>query len=105
MTRMEIHFHIIINHLKVLQIGRFGKLILTFHIHIIHQDVFVLSYQLEGSGSFYGIFSLLLVVILFFPLTGSQRLGRSDFNAIAMTFGLIEHVIYTILIYNITIYT
>ena len=102
-TRMEIHLHGMVNHLEMLQVGGFRKLVSPFHIHIVHQNVFVLSNQLERAGTFHGFLGLLLIVRLFFPFSGSQRTGRGYLDAVAMAFGLIEEMIYSVFEYDIPV--
>lgn len=52
-ARMEVHANGIVYDFEILQIGAFRKLILAFHIYIVHQDVLVRTYQREDAGTFY----------------------------------------------------
>ena len=103
-TRMKIHLHLTVYHFKVFQIGRFGKLVFTFHIDIIHQDVFILTYQFESSRTFHRFRGLLLVVGFFLPLSRSQWTGSCYPDAVSMSFGFIKQVVDSIFIYDITVY-
>ena len=89
---MKIHLHLTVYHFKVFQIGRFGKLVFTFHIDIIHQDVFILTYQFESSRTFHRFRGLLLVVGLFLPLTGSKRTSGRYLDPVSMPFGFIKQM-------------
>ncbi len=60
-ARMEVHANGIVYDFEILQIGAFRKLILAFHIYIVHQDVLVRTYQREDAGTFYSFFRLLLI--------------------------------------------
>ena len=102
-TRVEVHLHLAVYHLEVLQVGGLGELVAAFHIDVVHQDVLVLPYQLEGSRAFDGIGGLLLVVGFFGPLSGGQRTGGGHFNAVAVALGLVEQVEHAILIHNVAI--
>ena len=92
MTRMKIHLHLTVYHFKVFQIGRFGKLVFTFHIDIIHQDVFILTYQFESSRTFHRFRGLLLVVGLFLPLTGSKRTSGRYLDPVSVPFSFIKQM-------------
>ncbi|MNI70636.1 hypothetical protein D3C85_1032230 [compost metagenome] len=59
MAGMKVHADILINHLKMLQIGTFGKLIAAFHIHIIHQNICIALIEFKHSGTLNRIGSLL----------------------------------------------
>lgn len=74
-ARMEVHANGIVYDFEILQIGAFRKLILAFHIYIVHQDVLVRTYQREDAGTFYSFFRLLLIIFRFCPLSGSQGGG------------------------------
>lgn len=74
-ARMEVHANGIVYDFEILQIGAFRKLILAFHIYIVHQDVLVRTYQREDAGTFYSFFRLLLIIFRFFPLSGGQGGG------------------------------
>lgn len=67
-ARMEVHANGIVYDFEILQIGAFRKLILAFHIYIVHQDVLVRACQREDARAFHGFFRLLLIVIGFLPL-------------------------------------
>ena len=105
MTRMEVHADLIVNHLEVVQVGAFGKLILAAFIDIVHQDVFVGVSQFEDARAFYRLFGLLLVVVRLLPDARCQVSGSCFFDAIAMSFGLVEKMIQTIFVDDIAINT
>lgn len=72
MTGMEVHLHLAVYHLKILQVSGFRKLIASFHIDVVHQDILILPYQFESARTLYGFLSLLLVIGLFRPCPGGQ---------------------------------
>ncbi len=65
MTGMEVHLHLAVYHLKILQVSGFRKLIASFHIDVVHQDILILPYQFENARTLYSFLSLLLVIGLF----------------------------------------
>ena len=70
MARMEIHTDSMVNHFEMFQIGTFGKLVFTFRIYIIHQNILIGTNQRENTRTFYRILRLLFIVIRFCPLAG-----------------------------------
>ena len=103
MTGMEVHLHLAVYHLKILQVSGFRKLIASFHIDVVHQDILILPYQFESARTLYGFLSLLLVIGLFRPCPGGQGTGGGHLYAVSMPFRLIEKVENTILIDNVSI--
>ena len=103
MTGMEVHLHLAVYHLKILQVSGFRKLIASFHIDVVHQDILILPYQFENARTLYGFLSLLLVIGFFRPCPGGQGTGGGHLYAVSMPFRLIEKVENTILIDNVSI--
>ncbi len=103
MTGMKVHLHLAVYHLKTLQVSGFRKLIASFYIDVVHQDILILPYQLESTRTLYGFLGLLLVIGLFRPFSGSQGTGGGHLYTISMSFRLIEKVENTILIDNVSI--
>ena len=104
-ARMEVHANGIVYDFEILQIGAFRKLILAFHIYIVHQDVLVRTYQREDAGTFYSFFRLLLIIFRFCPLSGSQGGGGCLFNSIAVSFRFIEQVVKSVFINDVSVNT
>ena len=102
---MEVHANGIVYDFEILQIGAFRKLILAFHIYIVHQDVLVRTYQREDAGTFYSFFRLLLIIFRFCPLSGSQGGGGCFLDAIAVSFRFIEQVVKSVFVNDVSVNT
>ena len=96
-TRMEVHTHSMVYYFKVFEVDTFRKLVFTFHIYIVHQDIFVRPYQRENTRTFYGFFGLLFIIIRFLPLSGSQRRSGRLFDSISIAFRFIEQMVKSVL--------
>ena len=81
-ARMEVHANGIVYDFEILQIGAFRKLILAFHIYIVHQDVLVRTYQREDAGTFYSFFRLLLIIFrrMANPVLTETSFIKTDFT-------------------------
>ena len=100
---MEVHADRMVNHFKVVQIRTFRKLILAFHIYIVHQDILVRTYQRENAGAFYRLLRLLLVIFRFFPLSGGQRSSRSFLDTVAVSFRFIEQMVKSVFVDDVSV--
>ncbi len=100
---MEVHGDRLIDNLEVLKVGSLGELIATAHVDIIHKDILILADELEGTGTLYSIFSLLLVVGLLLPFAGSEIVGRGNADTVTVTLGLVEEVIFAIFGNDVTV--
>ena len=66
-ARMEVHAYAVGDYAEVLQIGGFAELIAAFHIHVVHEDVFVRADEFEYTRAFDGVVGLLFVVVALGP--------------------------------------
>ena len=104
-TGMEIHADGMVYHFEVFEVGTFRKLVFAFHIYIVHQNIFVRTYQREDACTFHSFFRLLFIIIRFRPLSGSQRGGSRFFDSIAIPFRLIKQMIKPVFVDNVAVDT
>ena len=70
----------------MLEVGGFRKFVTLVHVDVVHQDVLVLTDELECAGTFHGILCLLLVVGLFNP-SNTMSPSMHDFLSAGMNSG------------------
>ena len=84
-ARVEVHAYGMVDDLEMLQVCGLCELVSTFHVDIIHQDVFLLSDELERAGTFHGVLGLLLVVGVFCPVARGERTSGGCLDAVAVS--------------------
>ena len=67
-TWMEVHVHGMVDDLEVLQVRGFGELVRPLLVDVVHQDILVLTDELERAGALDCLRRLLLVVGRLRPL-------------------------------------
>ncbi len=81
-----------VDHTEVFQIVTFRKLILSFPIYVVHQNVFIGTDAFEYAGTFHGIGGLLFIIVVLRPLSGGERPGGGQLYSVAVPFGFIKHI-------------
>ena len=77
-------------------------LVVAVHVTVVHENPLVRTDELEYCRAFYCLIALLQVFMLGSPLA-AQSLGGSLLNAVALTFGLEEHMVHAVCIHDVCI--